>query len=241
MDIHKPKPWHGVREFLKEYVIIVVGVLTALAAEAMVENLHERRLSAEARDAVRSEINLDLASLHQRDEWEPCVQARFAQLESALAAADAGRPFPTLTYIGRPNGIQFYTQRWEAATSGGRTTLLSSEEQLDFARVYAALKIFGDRQQEETATWGRLRAIEGVSHPSAETLARAREAFSEARQADYNIRRVLLGARGYAGRIGIKGDAKLVEINHRMAAICLPTTTRRADVMALTNDAVGDP
>ena len=27
MDIHKPKPWHGVREFLKEYVIIVVGVL----------------------------------------------------------------------------------------------------------------------------------------------------------------------------------------------------------------------
>jgi hypothetical protein len=31
MDIHKPKPWHGVREFLKEYVIIVVGVLTALA------------------------------------------------------------------------------------------------------------------------------------------------------------------------------------------------------------------
>ena len=29
MDIHKPKPWHGMREFLKEYVIIVVGVLTA--------------------------------------------------------------------------------------------------------------------------------------------------------------------------------------------------------------------
>ncbi|MDB5442210.1 MAG: hypothetical protein JWP73_586, partial [Phenylobacterium sp.] len=33
MDIHKPKPWHGLREFLKEYAIIVVGVLTALAAE----------------------------------------------------------------------------------------------------------------------------------------------------------------------------------------------------------------
>ena len=33
MDIHKPKAWHGVREFLKEYMIIVVGVLTALGAE----------------------------------------------------------------------------------------------------------------------------------------------------------------------------------------------------------------
>ena len=42
MDIHKPKPWHGWREFLKEYVIIVVGVLTALAAEQAVEWLHWR-------------------------------------------------------------------------------------------------------------------------------------------------------------------------------------------------------
>jgi hypothetical protein len=45
MDIHKPKPWHGVREFLKEYVIIVVGVLTALSAEAGVEWLHWRHLA----------------------------------------------------------------------------------------------------------------------------------------------------------------------------------------------------
>ena len=30
MDIHKPKPWHGVREFLKEIGTIVIGVLIAL-------------------------------------------------------------------------------------------------------------------------------------------------------------------------------------------------------------------
>ena len=42
MDIHKPRPWHSFREFLKEYLIIVVGVLTALAAEAGVEALHWR-------------------------------------------------------------------------------------------------------------------------------------------------------------------------------------------------------
>jgi hypothetical protein len=45
MDIHKPKPWHGLREFLKEYVIIAVGVMTALGAEAVVENLHWRHLA----------------------------------------------------------------------------------------------------------------------------------------------------------------------------------------------------
>jgi hypothetical protein len=26
MDIHKPKPWHGLREFLKEYLIMPRGV-----------------------------------------------------------------------------------------------------------------------------------------------------------------------------------------------------------------------
>src|ERR1700760_3248000 len=56
MDIHKPKPWHGLREFLKEYAIIVVGVLTALAAEQTAEWLHRRAEVREAREALRAEI-----------------------------------------------------------------------------------------------------------------------------------------------------------------------------------------
>ena len=50
MDIHKPKPWHGSREFLKEVGTIVIGVLIALGAEAVVQNLHEQRLSAAHHD-----------------------------------------------------------------------------------------------------------------------------------------------------------------------------------------------
>jgi hypothetical protein len=40
MDIHKPKPWHGVREVLKEVGTIVVSVLIALGAEQAVEAIH---------------------------------------------------------------------------------------------------------------------------------------------------------------------------------------------------------
>ena len=49
MDIHKPKPRHGLREFLKDYVIIEFGVPTALRAKAVVQGVHQHRLSAEAR------------------------------------------------------------------------------------------------------------------------------------------------------------------------------------------------
>ena len=48
MDIHKPKPWHGLREFLKEYLIIVVGVLTALGLEQVADMLHWRHKIDEA-------------------------------------------------------------------------------------------------------------------------------------------------------------------------------------------------
>ena len=54
MDIHKPKPWRGVREFLKEYVIIVIGVLTALGGEQAVEWGRTHREVGEARAALHT-------------------------------------------------------------------------------------------------------------------------------------------------------------------------------------------
>ena len=66
MDIHKPKPWHGWREFLKEYAIIVVGVLTALAAEQVVERVRwmERVDAAEARLAATAANGPPDVNLH---------------------------------------------------------------------------------------------------------------------------------------------------------------------------------
>jgi hypothetical protein len=52
MDLHKPKPWHSFREFLKEYLIIVVRVLTALAGE----QAGRRRFSAAANRSAWSPL-----------------------------------------------------------------------------------------------------------------------------------------------------------------------------------------
>jgi hypothetical protein len=62
MDIHKPKPWHGWREFGKELTTIVLGVLIALVAEQAVEWLHHRTEVAEARHALDAEVRYDLAA-----------------------------------------------------------------------------------------------------------------------------------------------------------------------------------
>jgi hypothetical protein len=52
MHIHLPKPLHGWREFLGEVGVIVIGVLVALGAEQVVENLHHRSQVHEATDKL---------------------------------------------------------------------------------------------------------------------------------------------------------------------------------------------
>lgn len=56
MEVEKTGPWHGFRAFLKEYAIIVVGVLTALAAGQSVEAWHHHDEVKDLRRALDREL-----------------------------------------------------------------------------------------------------------------------------------------------------------------------------------------
>ena len=92
MDIHKPKPWHGLREFLKEYMINVVGVLTALAAEQSVEWLHWQERVEEGRQALKQEVMAQDRSFVYRIAVHPCVESRLTEME-AIRNTGTGAPF----------------------------------------------------------------------------------------------------------------------------------------------------
>jgi hypothetical protein len=209
MDIHKPKPWRGWREFLKEYLIIVIGVLTALAAEAVVQNLHERRLSAEAREAVRGELNVDITAMSRRLPQEACVARQLDEIQAFLDRAQGGGAVAPLTTIGRPIWGIVYTQRWQAATAGGRTSLLSSEEQRAFGRVYAQLDVLTQKLVEERHVWTQLRGLAGLRRLSPEMIESQRLAVSAARDLNALIQWDLLEAKYYGRQVGVKGDARL--------------------------------
>jgi hypothetical protein len=59
MEIHKPKPIHNWREFLKEVGIIVLGVSIALGAEQAVEYFHWKNRIRDAAEAMRIELGVD--------------------------------------------------------------------------------------------------------------------------------------------------------------------------------------
>ncbi len=60
MHFHFPKPLHGWREFAGEVGILVVGVLIALGAEQVVQDIQARADERAFRETIDHEIGLDL-------------------------------------------------------------------------------------------------------------------------------------------------------------------------------------
>ncbi|HEX4098813.1 MAG TPA: hypothetical protein VHX64_18945, partial [Caulobacteraceae bacterium] len=114
MEIHKPKPWRGLREFLKEYGIIVLGVLTALALEQVVDALRWAHDIGEARQALGREIAYNIKALKLIATQDDCMTGRLDQLERW---ADGAAPKPEAA--GRhPIFFTLSTSAWEVANSG---------------------------------------------------------------------------------------------------------------------------
>jgi hypothetical protein len=59
MHIHKPKPLHGIREFLSEIGVIVAGVLIALGLEQAVESLHWSHKVEQTEVRLRADLKKD--------------------------------------------------------------------------------------------------------------------------------------------------------------------------------------
>src|SRR5690242_5226841 len=86
VEFHKPKPFHNWREFLKEYVIIVLGVATALAAEQAVEWWHWRGEVANARQVIATEMAQNLVGAVMRLRTQGCIERRLDALTDILDA-----------------------------------------------------------------------------------------------------------------------------------------------------------
>ena len=146
MDIHKPKPWHGLREFLKEYLIIVVGVLTALAGEQTVEWLHWREVVAGTREALNRELGFDLGVIQTRIDQAPCMARRLSDLETAFELHAARRPVRLLRPFGQPETPHLRTAVWESASADQSASHMSPDVKLRYAAAYEGIYWLRERE-----------------------------------------------------------------------------------------------
>ncbi|HEY3951319.1 hypothetical protein [Phenylobacterium sp.] len=156
MDIHKPKPWHGLREFLKEYLIIVIGVLTALSAEAGVEWLHWRHLAEQHDAELAMSAQSVAANAIQQLAVDGCLRGALQEIGEALLRPgtawkglkpDASGPVesylpPRLQVRGRP----WAYAPWESALADGSLTHLPADRVRAYALIYRTSMTAGGQQ-----------------------------------------------------------------------------------------------
>ena len=189
MDIHKPKPWHGVREFLKEYVIIVIGVLTALGAEQGVEWLHWQHVVGEARQALVFDETRNLEWAGEREASSPCVARELRTLGAVLdRAAETGRLAPLLSVTG-PAQQPWTNNTYDAIVSSQALAHLPMPQRILFTIHHGWSVYLMQTRVTEDHDWTVLRAMEGPGRKIGEgEIAALRAAVSEAIEQHANIR-----------------------------------------------------
>jgi hypothetical protein len=129
VETHKPKSWHGPGEFFREYMIIVVGVLTALGGEQAVEWMHRQTEVAETREALREEIAQNGAIVVQGAALDRC---RSTLIEKDEDWARGGSRPEIPPAIGYP-GLNFSV--WDVVKAGPLSRM-PVKERLSYSLVY---------------------------------------------------------------------------------------------------------
>jgi hypothetical protein len=174
---------------LWELGIVTLGVLIALAAQQLVENLHERRVADQTRLAIEAEFDDNLTSLALRGQAAPCIARRLREVRQIIADwGETGR-FKTPQWVAQAPQINLALPRYQAAVSAGRLALLPSAEQYRIGAIANGFADFIRIQNQERPVWGRLRAMQlGADALSANDRVMILQALQDAATLDYEAR-----------------------------------------------------
>ena len=211
---------------------MTLGVLLALGAQQLVEALNQSRFKVEARSAIEGEIARNLDAFRRRSEVQSCVDSRLLEIEALLTSTQLGASLPRPLWIGRPQVWSIAESRLQAATSGARTALLSTEQQAGYSEVYNNVRILEHSQDIEQLAWARLRALETLPSLDARSRADLIEALHLARYANFRIVVAATQSRERAEAVGVKPS--LSPYGEGSRSVCIPINTTRERALELT-------
>jgi len=161
MDIHKPKSWHGWRDFLKEFGTIVLGVSVALAAEQAVEWWHWQGEVTAARAALRTEIAEAATGFYaRRMAISPCLDKKLDTIGAAIADIAGGRQPDLHGLVFNTLGSPLFDSEWQSERSSQVLTHFPREELALMSSFYAQMLDMRDFQFNESLAWGHLSVLQ---------------------------------------------------------------------------------
>jgi hypothetical protein len=169
MEVHKPKFLHNWREFLVEIGTIVIGVLIALAAEQAAEAVHWHYQAAQAEAAIGGELEADLAQMAEREEIDPCIRKRIAELRDKLIQpgtqwkADpqmlASPPPTVLPSAYRTPSRLWFRNAWQTAVTNDSVSHMSPDRAAVYGATYRQVEHINDLQDSEFQAEQQMTAL----------------------------------------------------------------------------------
>ena len=180
MRFHFIRPLHGWREFFHETVIVVLGVLLALAGAQLIDTLHWRSDVRDFRAAVDTELDFNLAASEYRIRQSPCLLHRLTDLERWSAMQRAGQAVPLLREIGYPKRVSPGTSVW-SSRGADLTAHVPIAARLAYSDLYDLIGNQWDLLQGERQTWLTLNSFNHATRLGPEDLMRLDELIFRAR------------------------------------------------------------
>jgi hypothetical protein len=160
------EPPHGWRTFSWELVVVVVGVLIALAAQQWAEDRSWQRKARAATEALRAEVT---DQYRYAVEWrlvEPCVLAQIDRLQQRLLASGARLdPAPVHSepgfafYVIRMPNRNYEESVWQASVTDGVNTHLAVNVRRGLNRAYTANGRLVALNDQNNAAYQRLLSL----------------------------------------------------------------------------------
>jgi hypothetical protein len=165
MEVHKPKLVANWREFLKEYAIIVVGVLTALFAEQAVQSIDWRHKVDAAVSDMDNELSAgDGPQAYQRLIMHDCIASRLTAIQASLERGDRSATGKLIDGLWVPNRTWDSLAR-EAATASDVAAHMPHERMLQYRIAYEMVPAMQRLAEKELVDLGHLRALPSTGGP----------------------------------------------------------------------------
>lgn len=188
MDVHLPKPLHGWRAFAGEVGVIVLGVLIALGAQQLVENLDWREKVSSAEAAMRLELSEDDGpQAYGRLAIGACLDQQIARIHDGAghAAADQLRRW-IADYS--PPFRSWDSEAWKAVLASDVGSHMGPDRLVQWSAPYRLMPSMTERNADETELATELRdALPPSGEPSAEDVATVRRTAGRLRSANQRL------------------------------------------------------
>jgi hypothetical protein len=178
------RPLHGWHEFIHEIVIVVIGVLLALAGAELIENWRWQWQVASARQSIANELAANENEAAGRLAVEDCLHDRIAEIAGRLRASNGtwkADPMPLgpnaqlqphweNRAMGRIYAVPLVgwaQDAWDTAKSSGVADHMRHEEVSSYSDIYGEIQGIREFQNQEMMIESSLSYLgaEGSSTP----------------------------------------------------------------------------